>query len=589
MRKRINDISEIYDGQKLLISDFSNLDLSNINLSIIPIDKWNNCIFNNTNFHNTNIRFIPRNLNIKEGSYFLSKKITNCDFSNNDLSYLTKGDFGYDIVILSCDFRNTNLKELPSFLFDCYIDSNFNYTDFFDKRIETSVDINTIIKNPNVKIPSIEIARALYWYVWNTESKDEEEILKNCEEILKYDSEGYLRKFYNCLKNSLNRTERINFFKYYIDGVYLKDVIIPDLPYELLRYYNIYDVTFDNVNIMININTLTRLSEYFLFESNKTKNKYKSISFPNITYSSWQENENGKRRIGNSNLTTLTKVYLELSRECNANCVFCRNKTFDKCEYDLENIIKTINMIEKYINILVIGGGEPTLRLNDVKLLAGIYHDKDIDLHLFTNGTYKNILNDDEIIAKYKINLSRHEISDTLNSRIFGLNEKNILSQKDIEYLNKKNADVTLNATCFKGGLDSFDKIINYISFAKEIGCNKVLISNLQKNVSLGNKAINYDYLYIDDTIFDSVIEYLKSIYRYKSPIIATGGYEAHVFSDTDNFKVSIQKYIDSVDLSKKWNRALKRNFDLSIDPSGNLYENWNQKENKIKTIEKKY
>jgi hypothetical protein len=47
-RKRIENISQIFDGSKLLFTDFSNLDLSNIDLSAIPNHLWENCIFYNT-------------------------------------------------------------------------------------------------------------------------------------------------------------------------------------------------------------------------------------------------------------------------------------------------------------------------------------------------------------------------------------------------------------------------------------------------------------------------------------------------------------------------------------------------------------
>ena len=157
----------------------------------------------------------------------------------------------------------------------------------------------------------------------------------------------------------------------------------------------------------------------------------------------------------------MNKVYLELSRTCNANCTFCRNKTFSKCEYNFDNIKNTLDMIKNYINAVVIGGGEPTLRLDDVKFLRECFNN--IDFHMFTNGSNVSIIDDDYIMDNFKINLSRHAVDDYENARIFGLDVSRMMSSKDIERLNLRNGNVTLNATCFKGGLDTFDKIINYI------------------------------------------------------------------------------------------------------------------------------
>ena len=56
-RRKINSLDEIWNGWKLKIKDFSNLDLEGLNLSRIPKRAWKHCIFNNTSFKNTGIKF----------------------------------------------------------------------------------------------------------------------------------------------------------------------------------------------------------------------------------------------------------------------------------------------------------------------------------------------------------------------------------------------------------------------------------------------------------------------------------------------------------------------------------------------------
>ena len=123
-------------------------------------------------------------------------------------------------------------------------------------------------------------------------------------------------------------------------------------------------------------------------------------------------------------------------------------------------------------------------------------------------------------------------------------------------------------------------KILEYIDFAREIGCTKVLIQNLQKNSSLGTLDTCNENLHIDDAVLSEVIQFLKgeNFKQKRYPIYASGGYVTYIFKDTESdFSISIQKYITKDDLSQNWPKAVKRAFDLSISPDGKLFENWHQ------------
>lgn len=606
-RKKINDISEIWDGKKLLIKDFSNLDLSSLDLSNIPKESWYDCIFYNTDFSNTNIKFVPSKLRETIGKTYQydypykSIFISNCIFDNCDLSYFNIEDFYfYGVYYDGCSFKNTNyhgFRELYDIVLDdFYLKQDFDYYDEFKNRNNfTRFDINTIRKNPDLKIPSYLILFAIELYLYNEKRKfsdinemttdKKEELIKEAESILKYDKQGYLKRMYEKLKQMMDVNQRYDFFEGKIKGVHIKDVKAENLPISLLAVFEFSNNEFDNVEVNNSLRDLLKPVDYFLYDYGNLKNTYTKLCLPSIKYDSWQENINARRRIANGSISFLTKVYVELSRLCNGKCQFCRNSSFDKCNYNLEMIKSTLEKIQNYVNIVVFGGGEPTLKLDDVKKICDDF-DKKVDFHMFTNGSNPKIIDDDYVMNNLKINLSRHSIDDVKNSKIFKISPINMMTKKDIEKLASKNPDMTLAATCFNGGLDNLEDIILYIEFAKEIGVKKVSFNDLHKDNSMGSKDIYSSNLNIDPKVFDDLINYLKENgFRNKFPIYATGGYVSYVFKDKDGFSVAVQNYITKKELDDAWPYAIKRTFDLSIDPSGNLYENWHQQSNPVKSI----
>lgn len=638
--EKIISIKEIWNGKELLIKEFINMDLSNIDLSVIPMEKWEGCLFYNTSFKNTGIKFIPnklasatkeqiKSLNLPYPPYSsyndIGIAVINCDFSDNDLTYLKHEDFAisekkdknkyyYEVKTYGCDFSNTGINYLNT-LINVKLDSSYEKYNFDDEfwafdygtlNWPDFIDIYTIQKNTFLNVPSFRLLNAIFYYVfdknrnfdykiyninyktWETFDNPKlleyvEETVLECEEFLEYDKEGYAKKLYNKLLPFMDLRAKFEFFMHHICNLNLKNIDFEDIPVQILRYYKIQNNNFENVTFNYSMSDLLRIpggSEHFLDIIHGYENKYKNFNITKINYDSWQENPTARKRISESAITFFTKVYLELSRACNANCSFCRNQCFDVCKYDKEKIKETLNKIKNYINAIVIGGGEPTLKLDDVKELHESICDDKIDWHMFTNGTNPFIINDDYIMDNFKLNLSRHAVDDIENANIFKVN--NIMTTSDIEKLNLRNKEVTLNAVCFKGGLDSYDKVIDYIKYAKEIGCKKVLIQDLQRELSLGNNFMDNN-LCIDKDILPNVRNYLKSIgYKEKYPIYATGGYVSYVLKK-DGFSISLQNYISQNELDENWIKSIKRAFDLSIDPSGNLYENWNQKCGRVK------
>ena len=129
-----------------------------------------------------------------------------------------------------------------------------------------------------------------------------------------------------------------------------------------------------------------------------------------------------------------------------------------------------------------------------------------------------------------------------------------------------------------------------YLEHKKIVIYYKVLIQNLQRDSSLGLLTGTGTDLNIDDQALADVISFLQgeNFRQKKYPIYASGGYVTYIFKDKDDdFSISIQKNLSKSDLSTNWPKAVKRAFDLSIDPAGNLYENWHQNYGMVDILEK--
>ena len=602
-RTRINSISQIFNGKKLFRKNLSDLDLSGLDLSIIPMSEWEGCIFYNTNVSNTGIKFKPNLLGFGGNRYLT---LVDCDFSDNDLTYLTSEDFCVgefrksQIVSTNCNYENTGINFLVN-LFNCKLDKSYGDLDFdyWEKdweRFYTEIDLSTYLNNPFLNIPSHKLARMIGDYIREQNRKayipnvdysneHKRKLVSMSEDVLELDKQGYLRKLYRQLEDSLNLHGKFWFFMGHIRENMLENVYITGIPIELLGNFEIVQNVMKNVSIDNSLKDLMKIRPDYILDFYGEENTYRGVSFPGIKYSSWRERLAEQKRISTSLFTFFKKVYLELSRICNANCKFCRNSTFPRIKYDLENIVKTLESIKKHVNAVVIGGGEPTLRIDDVKELYNHFLGAGIDWHMFTNGTSDAVLSDYDIYSKFKINLSRHAISDEENARVFNAGKSDILTSEQVKRLVDLCGpeNMSLNATCFKGGLDNGEKIIDYINYWRDLGVNKFLIQNQQKEASLYSDVSNGEDLSINLLAFNQVRNYLlDKKFKEKQHIIATGGYITTILKNKVGTTIALQDYISEDELSKYWQYAIKRVFDLSIDPAGNLYENWHQKTGQV-------
>lgn len=100
----------------------------------------------------------------------------------------------------------------------------------------------------------------------------------------------------------------------------------------------------------------------------------------------------------------LDNFIIEVTRKCNLKCKHCLRGDAENIDFKKEDLIKFIEETNlKYINTLVITGGEPFLNLEGMKDILEILKEKEIEVSNFfiaTNGT-KFGLKELNIVADY--------------------------------------------------------------------------------------------------------------------------------------------------------------------------------------------
>ena len=597
---KIYSIEDIYSFKKksFILKDLKDYDLSFIDLSKIPKEKWTGITIENTKFNYTNAKIIPDILGFHN-------KIYGCSFEGIDFEQLNKQNGR--LKFIGCDFKNTNVNyqklinnETTFFgdrrypftddiaFIDCYLPDNF--FDGYNKNIECLawVDPKTIEKNPNLVFPEKIIFEAVSRNLKGNYCCFKDKVKDSVEFINKYDKSGRLSSFIktfqeivdNDREEMLRLLSEANVLLQDIKNIEFDSGILFELPvfFQMSKFENCsFNESAENLFSNVNKKAICR-SKY----TNDTETSdFINPIFPQINYGSWRDME--VNRISDSHITSRTNLYLELGRFCDANCEFCRNRAFSKACYNFDAIVKNLYNVSTYIDDLVIGGGEPTLLLKDLKKLLKIVkkinRDNNIEKYVFSNGSAKLRVYDYLNINNVSLNISRHAISDIENARILGYKDEKNTTIGKLKHLVRSGA--TMCATCFKGGLDSKEKILQYIDFADKLGAERILLSNLHLDNSSG-KLVRYDNLNIDSNLFNEIILELKEQgFQQKEPIYSTGGY-CSTSLETQSFQVVFKEYITKKDMDLQWNRASKRTFDLSISPDGKLYENWHQQDKEI-------
>lgn len=592
-RRRIENLTDIFDFSRteeisgkvipicfLKNKDFSNLDLSGLDLSSIEPEFWDGAKFHNTDFSNTGIRFNPKGMGFPY--------MKDCEFENVDMSSLDPSFFN-GVYIEGCNFRNTKI-DIPFYkttlrLIGVKLDKLYaNKSEEYWNHIlidEEFLKLNPFIKISYKKVWEVISSILLSGRIFLPDKKLEE-LIKRCEDILKFDN-GTITKFYNIVcRNSNNLYQRLRFFQGIIEDMVIDSITIEDNDYFMLRKLSIRECTFKEVICKVSISKLTELNEYSKFFSDS--NKFEKILFDYIDYHTWtqlQSNDVGR-------ITFRTNLYLELGKQCNCRCSFCRNCSFEddekKCKYNLKVIKRNLIKLFPYLDTVFIGGGEPSLKMDAIKQLLELranYEGLTIpNFVIITNGSIEeDELYDDRFGGDDAIYVSRHAISDDDNKKI--LNPKLHTNTGDLKEFKYFPLEVVLSPVCVKGGLDTSEKIAEYIYEANKLGLEHIIISSLQKSASLGTTDFEYDDLYVDPIIFEQVKESLRiQKYEEKLPIYSTGGYVLNIFYKKE-LKVIFKEYISKEEEEVQRKRAFKRTFDLTMSQNGDVFEDW-RKEHKV-------
>ncbi len=326
-----------------------------------------------------------------------------------------------------------------------------------------------------------------------------------------------------------------------------------------------------------------------LFSANSfSRTTFNNVIFENVTASSWQPtfidgvHTYVEKTLG-SDITFKSNLYLELGRDCNAACDFCMNHSFPPEDLDIDSVEKSLDFLLPYLDEIFIGGGEPTLKVELLYKLKHLFQKHSKTPTIFSNGTasfdtYKMIWD-----SGINIGISRHAISDNENNKIFGVD--GILSEVKLSEMIEQQRErrLTIFVTCMPEHIYSTKSILQFIDIFHKIGCN-IIFQSPMLDKTLGDFKLIYD-LEINpcSSIFAEVGETLKDLnFSSNVNIIGTAGYRIVTYKKFESGIISFKEYITNKEFEQSWPYAIKRTFDLSIKPSGNIYENWNGEGKKL-------
>lgn len=558
----INDIKDLNDYYAFRDRDLSNIDLSNLVLGSSDI------YMENCDLSNTNIR-----MNFNSYNKFINCDLRSCKFNIDDKDLFKYNAFSF---------------------YSCILDKEqIEYLNRICKKDNTKFyyNLDTILNNDGIYINSCDLLRLIYDYLRRNKydrkifSEEElKEVVDFIELCISKDS-GCLKKIYDILKEQMNPYDIIDMFaKKIIRDKKISNLVFDKDMYKLFKEFNIIRCDLDN--IVYDVDSEELLDSDFNLKTH-IYNNVSNISFPNFTVDDYLYVRDN--RLNMTPYTFRKNLYLELGRQCNGKCKFCRNNCFEDSKYNYDAIVNNLKKIIKDLDSVVIGGGEPTLKKELVEFLKEFTSDIK-KIYLFSNGSksneyYVDLLDKTKNVDYMGMYISRHSYDDKENAMILGIDEDKLLLPKEYS----KFQNFTMSCTCFKGGMDSLKKIIEYLNFARDNYVENVLLCNLQDDTSVQMVENLNEGLNIDDSLFDNVIDYLKrQNFKMEIPIVSTGGYILYILK-REGFTVTLKKYLKQEEFIKLWPKAIKRTFDFSMAPSGDIYSNWSEVGEKVKELRYKW
>lgn len=582
--KQIIKLNEIYNSitSKFLVNNLIDLDLSNLDLTKIKEKAWASLgQIDNVNFSNCKL-----GINFYNGisKYFIYPK--NCIFINTTFNIIDYID-GYSLKFIDCNLCDSNIFDfINNIKKHIYIDFiNCTTNKEFINNYNINCDYATLIKSKIIYPNSLDLFKKINYYYDELYKKNELDIndIKDTLKLIKRsDQEHLIIDLIEELFPYLDTSKKFDFFEGEINSTEFNNILFNKISRKHLSLLSIRFCTFNNC--IFNNELINYSNDYYSYNYECTFN---NCSFPKFNEHSWTSIGKHRLLMDSSPYTIRTNLYVELGRLCNAKCKFCRNSSYDNCTYNKKELLRTLKSVLPYCHDIVIGGGEPTLVFEDIlecKNLDEEFSNK--NWYVFTNGSLSNEQIKILLENGFKINLSRHSYMDEENNKIFNINNSKF--NIDIEKFNSEhvNNNTTLCVTCFKGGIDNENKVMDYFTWAIKKNFNSILFSNLHEDNSSGINT-SYENLNVESSIFQELQYYLlENGYTKKTDIYSTGSYISTVYKK-DNISIIFKKYLSKKEFKESWDTSIKKTYDLSIDPSGTLHENWHQLDNGY-TLKKK-
>ncbi len=235
-------------------------------------------------------------------------------------------------------------------------------------------------------------------------------------------------------------------------------------------------------------------------------------------------------RYGNVGDEWLWHLHMKVNDVCNAKCPFCIESENPIIKYDEDKYLK---MAEKVLNeqynagILFstsITGGEPLLfgKLDELLTITDKFN---LFLTINTNGHYikKNI----NVLNRHKIdflNISMHSHIPSENNAVMGIKP---LSIDELSWIKSNfNGLIRIQCVMMKGGVDTYDKMLEFMNYYKDIAYDFSFRNLIGVNESISesiNKFTNehrIDFRSILDEVYQNgelVVQEIQDYYIYET------------------------------------------------------------------------
>ncbi len=187
----------------------------------------------------------------------------------------------------------------------------------------------------------------------------------------------------------------------------------------------------------------------------------------------------------------LPRLLLEMTYNCNLNCIHCYNEKNNPSQIKFEDIKKSIDEAVELGTILVtLSGGECTLNKDFIKTIEYI-REKKIAFEFFTNG--QKLYDDDKFFEKVlslyplEVVLSLYSMKPEIHDKITGVIGSHKKTLSVIKKLRENNVSVRIN--CFLTKYNAFE-YKDVEKFAKNNNINLILDYKLLDNPRKTNSYV---------------------------------------------------------------------------------------------------